>query len=479
MHPSCDIEVASSPSLPAHSPQMPLIRPRLTDFHEISTAQAELDFAIPFFEEDLPLYVDPFLLWRSPSQQDQSLHTGLINSFNRLNWLVRKGREAEALQNLIIASECDEVGMGASPRRKGKRIGEGTAKSIIDLFRKVPEYGQFGFTHFEEIQLYVDGISKDRVSDISCNYLKSFLIDYTIDHCLRLGIPRSKVRLPTLYDYKQHRFEPDVEVELPVNPNSGTPLLLVPKRWLRYVPWISFDDYFATSCPKDDVVNKKGSDERVEVLTYNRENYGAVEQYVRAKERTAADCQNDPLFRQIPVLSAQRKLAEIKAIPTGTVGSADKRYEEAVSQLLSSLLYPHLDFADTQSRSEGGSTIRDLVFYNNRSVDFLSEILQDYRSRQIVMELKNVRVIERDHIYQLNRYLTNEFGLFGVLVTRNPLPKAMFKNTVELWSGQRRCVIALTDSDLEMMVGVFESKQRQPIEVLKKKYVEFRRACPS
>ena len=143
------------------------------------------------------------------------------------------------------------------------------------------------------------------------------------------------------------------------------------------------------------------------------------------------------------------------------------------------MLYPHLDFAATQSRSEGGSTIRDLVFYNNRSVDFLQEILDDYRSRQLVMEMKNVQVVEREHINQLNRYLADEFGAFGVLITRNPFTKAMFRNTVALWSGQRRCIIGLTDGDLELMVEVFDSKQRQPIEVLKKKYVEFRRACPS
>jgi hypothetical protein len=458
---------------------MTLIRPRLTDFHGISSAQAELDFAIPFFAEDVPLYVDPFLLWRSPSLQDQALHTSLINSFNRLNWLLQKGRDTEALQNVIIASECDEVGLGVSVTRKGKRIGEGTAREILELFRRIREYGQFGFTHFEEIQLYVNGIARDRVSDIACNFLKSFLIDYTVEHCLNIGIPITKVRLETLYDYKAQRFVTDVEVDLPVNPETGAPILVVPKRWLRHVPWISFDDYFATACPKDDLINVPGPEERVKVLLFNRDNYGVVAEYVKAKERTAADCQNDPLFKQIPVISARRKLNEIKKLPCGTEEKADKKYEDAVAQLMASLFYPHLDFAATQSRSDGGATIRDLVFYNNRSVDFLQEILSDYRSRQLVMELKNVRAIERDHINQLNRYLTNEFGAFGVLVTRNPLPRAMFKNTIELWSGQRRCIIGLTDADIELMVEVFDSQQRQPIEVLKRKYLEFRRACPS
>lgn len=456
-----------------------LVRPRLTDLHGISAAQADIDFAIPFLAEDVPLYVDPFLLWRSPSQQDQALHTSLVNSFNHLNWLARKGREDDAIRTLILASECDEVGLGLSATRKGQRIGNALACDILKLFQISPAHSQFGFTHFEEIQLYVNGISKDRVSDITCNFIKSFLIDYTIEQCLKWGIPLKKVKLPTLYSYREQRFTSDIEVDLPVNVDTGSPIILVPKRWLRFVPWINFDDYFQSACPRDEAVNKFGADERVSVLTYNRDNYGMVEEYIKAKERTADSCLNDPLFKQIPVISARRKLADIKKLPTGIEGKADKKFEDAASQLLASLMYPHLDFADTQVRSDGGATIRDLVFYNNRSVDFLSEILNDYGSRQIVMELKNVKAIEREHINQLNRYLTNEFGNFGILVTRNPLPRPMIKNTVELWSGQRRCIIALTDADLEQMVEVYESKQRNPIDVLKKKYIEFRRMCPS
>jgi len=93
--------------------------------------------------------------------------------------------------------------------------------------------------------------------------------------------------------------------------------------------------------------------------------------------------------------------------------------------------------------------------------------------------MKNVKKIERDHINQLNRYLQNNIGRFGIFLTRNPLPKAMFTNTIDLWSSQRKCIITITDEDLKLMVDVYESKQRAPIEVLKKKYVEFRRSCPS
>ena len=91
---------------------MKLIRPRLTDHHGIHKNQSELDFAIQFFNEDIPLYVDPFLLWKSPSQQDQALHTVITNSFNYLNFLLKKGRTEEALSILTNISECQEVGLG-------------------------------------------------------------------------------------------------------------------------------------------------------------------------------------------------------------------------------------------------------------------------------------------------------------------------------------------------------------------------------
>ena len=125
-----------------------------------------------------------------------------------------------------------------------------------------------------------------------------------------------------------------------------------------------------------------------------------------------------------------------------------------------------------------GVLIRDLIFYNNRSFDFLADIYDDYDCRQIVVEMKNVKQIEREHINQLNRYLNDQFGRFGIILTRNRPPKKVLKNTIDLWSGQRRCILILDDSDVEMMTEVFESKQRLPIEVIKKKYVEFTRMCP-
>ena len=46
---------------------MTIIKPRLKDYYNIAITQEEVDFAIPLLEDDIPLFVDPFILWKSPS----------------------------------------------------------------------------------------------------------------------------------------------------------------------------------------------------------------------------------------------------------------------------------------------------------------------------------------------------------------------------------------------------------------------------
>lgn len=456
---------------------MTIIRPRLNDFHNLPFLQEEVDFAIPFLDEDIPFYLDPFLLWKINSQQDNSLHTTIVNLFNQLGHLFINGKESESRQILIELSECNEVGLGNSKTRIGKKIGEKTANEILNLFNVIPQINKQGFQHFEEIQLLVDNVSKDRISDISCSLIKSFLIDFTIDQCQKLNIPIEKCSVQ-IYNYKKLKVEIE-ETYLPLNPDNKQPIILIPKRWLKYVPWINYDDYFKNYYIKDVDKTFDGKLNRVQILDFNRNNYNLVQSYITLKEKNNKELTNDPLFTQIPVISAKRKINSILKLPTGKTNNADLEYEKFMVQTLASLLYPHLDFAKEQSRIESGSQIRDLIFYNNRSFDFLKDIYDDYNSKQLVIELKNVKKLEREHINQLNRYLTDSFGKFGIIFTRNKVPKNIFQNTIDLWSGQRRCILIMDDSDLEFMGEVYESKQRLPIEVIKKKFIDFIRSCPA
>lgn len=228
---------------------MIIIRPRINDFHNIPFTQEEVDFAIPFLDEDIPLYLDPFLLWKSPSFQDNSLHTAIVNSFNHLGYNYLKGNSIDSVNKLIQISECEEVGLGNSKTKQGKKISFKESTKIFELFKNIPQVQKSGFTHFEEIQLFVENISKDRVSDIACNLVKSWLIDYTIDQCQNYNIPIEKTKV-NVFDYKTQKLKVE-ETFLPQNPNTRLPIVFTPKRWLRYIPYINYEEYFQNYFQKE------------------------------------------------------------------------------------------------------------------------------------------------------------------------------------------------------------------------------------
>jgi hypothetical protein len=454
---------------------MAIIRPRLNDYHNLPFRQEDVDFVIPFLEEDIPFYIDPFLLWKSPSQQDNALHLSVVNTFNFLGDQFKRGN-TDIIQTLIEGSECDEIGLGNSMTKTGKRIGSNTATDILNLYKDIPQVSKSGFVHFEEIQLLTDNIAEDRISDFAANFIKSFLIDYTIDQCRALHIPIEKVRINN-FDNKNNIFVVE-ETYLPINPETKHPILLVPKRWLRHTTSINYQDYYKEYySPKILKVGEKP--DRIKVLNFNRDNYDIVRTYIEIIERNKGEFKNDPLFTQIPVGSVKKRLKVILSLPTGKTENADKKYEDFLCPLLASLFYPHLDFAQEQSRSITGVSIRDLIFYNNCSDIFLKEIYHAYDCKQIVFELKNVKEVNNDHVDQLNRYLTGTFGSFGIIFTRNAPPTRVIKNTIDLWSAHRKCILIATDEELKLMCSVYETHNRTPIEVLNKIYAEFTRRLPS
>jgi hypothetical protein len=121
--------------------------------------------------------------------------------------------------------------------------------------------------------------------------------------------------------------------------------------------------------------------------------------------------------------------------------------------------------------------IRDLIFYNDGKDEFLSDMRDRYEARQIVFELKNVKSLDGEHVNQLYRYLDAEFGRIGVLVTRNPTPRSVRTNIVDLHSSKRCIVLCLDDSDLDLMINSSASARR-PISVIKKRYIELSRSFP-
>ena len=331
----------------------------------------------------------------------------------------------------------------------------------------------------EELQLIVPGIAEDRISDTAVCILLPFFIEFTRAQASLHNMPTRKARVGSMYSKSKQVWVPSPEVSLPYNPIDNSPILFAPLDLLRHLPWINYEDYYRSSyAPR--ILLSTQRQRRVAkkaVQEFNARNYKEVQLYVSEKEATSDRCFPDPLFRPLTTRTLKAKFRTLRMLPTGSVNRADRKYEDLIHALLSSLLYPSLEFAESRSRTVSGGHIRDLIFYNDGKTAFLRDLRDRFNARQPVFELKNVCRVSPEHVNQLYRYLDDEFGSFGVIVTRNPIPKAVIRNIVDLHSSKRCMILWLTDQDFELMFALRES-QRDPADALKKRYVEFTRLLP-
>ncbi|GAB1690698.1 hypothetical protein KRM28CT15_25010 [Krasilnikovia sp. M28-CT-15] len=460
-------------------PAAGIVNPRLSDVFGLVIRQDEVDFVVPHLREDLPLYLDPFLLWKAEDPQYRQLHADLLGFVDEIRRHAVGGQATRAAMLLSEVSEPVELGLGyAAGTKRGSALGPGTIAGIIRTFQQVPQLQSAGLDHLEILALIVPGIAEDRISDLTASVLKRWLAEFTERHCHHRAIPTKRRRLVG-WDPAELDWRP-FDAQLPYNPSDGSPVLLAPLNLLRRLPWINYGDYYRTAYAP--LVLPPGRTGRAvakqDVLAYNRAHFDTVRGYVAEREAAADVCAPDPLFTPLRLATITKKVKEIKALVTGRGDGADRKFEDLAFDVLSSALYPELDLAGQQERTISGAHIRDVIFHNDGKTPFLTDLRDLYGARQLVFELKNVAALDTEHVNQLYRYLDDEdMGRLGILVARNPPKSSVQRNIVDLHSSKRRIIMCLDDSDLDLMVALLESGRR-PIEALRKKYVEFTRLLP-
>jgi hypothetical protein len=458
-----------------------IVNPRLTDVLDLPLDQSQLDFAIPHLKEDIPLYLDPFLLWNSSKSEYRRLHEQLVGFFEHLRDLIQMGKRGESVSLLAECGEPRELGLGyALGSKAGSALGPTLEQALLDALAGVPRLRDYPIAHMESLSLVVHGIAEDRVSDLTASILKHFLVEFTRARAERFQFPVKRFHLAAVFDHEHKIWRPLRDVKLPFSPLDGTPLLFAPLDLLRHLPWINYEDFYRTTYASLVLPPSRRGARRVSkeaVLAYNRAHFEQVQRYVAEREAAAALCKPDPLFQPLQKATLRKKIADLRKLPTGREDGNDKQYEDLAYDLLSSLLYPELEFAANQVRTVSGAHIRDVIFYNDGKTGFLKDVRDRFEARQVVFELKNVKALSGEHVNQLYRYLDYEFGRFGVLVTRNPLPSAVRTNIVDLHSSKRAAILWLDDSDFELMIELLDSGRR-PIEALKKRFLEFTRLLP-
>lgn len=198
---------------------------------------------------DLPLFIDPFLLFASEKPEYQQLHDAIITY---LKFLRDKSASRSLPKGLIeswfLFPEVKQLWLGFSMGgNAGSGLGRNFAKALNENLNVI--FNDFGNekitegTHLEKVCLVSEGVGRDNISDFTANLIKSFLCSYTqtfaqkyINPTLRRNVSVDKAS----FNYNLQRWI-SREYDLPYYQHDY--VILTPKDILtKEVCWINRPD---------------------------------------------------------------------------------------------------------------------------------------------------------------------------------------------------------------------------------------------
>lgn len=151
-------------------------------------------------------------------------------------------------------------------------------------------------------------------------------------------------------------------------------------------------------------------------------------------------------------MTLEDTLKQLQAIPLGMSGSNE--FEEVVGQVIKLCFFRALTNVQPSERSLDGTTIRDWVASNRASGGFWEMVRNKYGATQVVWECKNYETLKSDDFHQLQYYLNDNFGRFGIIVFRGDEVKSSYLRHIANIANRNQAglVLILTQKDLEVFL---------------------------
>lgn len=222
-----------------------------TDFFNVSEEILDQYGAFNIsLRSDLPLFIDPFLLFYSSKKEYKELHDEIIKYLVFLKEKSTLDLSKAELKAWYMFPEQKQNWLGYSiGGNSGSGLGNDFAKKLKFVFKE--NFNDFGNeklskgTHLEKLCLINEGVGKDYISDFTVNLIKKFLLEYTEkfaklylneDQCDNFWIQKNN------FNYELEIWERK-QYYLPKYNNDY--IILTPRDILtRETAWINKDDMY-------------------------------------------------------------------------------------------------------------------------------------------------------------------------------------------------------------------------------------------
>jgi len=468
-----------------------------SDYFNLNKTQAELDFVNVSPDKDLPLFLDPFVVSNPNNDWAERCNEYIISFFETLLNYIRKSDTTNALRLLKKLSEPNETCLGLSHQNpSGRGIGAYQAKDLFYKLKKSKAVQTGVISDIAELDLFVDNIGPDKISDMTTNILRGLLIEYTQNQCKLHDIPlNNAVPSGWIWNPDAERWEQKY-VSLPVI--KGKKILLVPKimvRWSTSLNSAEYYDKFVVNFIRDDELNLNGS--LVEVLkngTKRVTKKSVHEKYPKTKDFLAIFSQEHPdvleKYKQTiaPKASKYIEISELSDVVSETEFNekefanilqftlekipAGKNYAEKYHSFMIGVLQFIFDGdlicpVKENEINEGRKRV-DITYTNARKSGFFDRIFSapNILAKQIMVECKNYsQDPSNPEIDQLRGRFAIRRGMFGILLYRQTSnKKRLLDRCKDVAVDNAGYIIALNDDDICKLLGFIATNQRHLIE---------------
>lgn len=200
---------------------------KISEIFDLNKTQHELDFVDIDTSNDTPLFLDPYFLSLKNDRWSIDAYRTLENFFHYILHLFETNQINEARRNFKF-TEPKETCLGLSKSgTEGKSIGDNDATKLFEyiLNSRVVESGLV--SHVNDMKIFVDNISHDKISDLTTNIIRKHLIRYTQNQCKLHGIElMNDVPTREYWDTVTRSWISTYEDMLVID---GEPIILVPK----------------------------------------------------------------------------------------------------------------------------------------------------------------------------------------------------------------------------------------------------------
>lgn len=452
---------------------------KISDRFQLNANQFELDFVDIDTDIDLPLFLDPAFLSVKQDSWSVNANRTLRSFFQTFVNLFRAGEMERARGLLNYLHEPNEICLGlSSDRPRGNAIGSVDGEKLFQSIITSRSVETGVVEDLQDFRLFIDGIDRDKVSDMTVNIIRLHLIEYTQAQCRLWLIPMQRNAQSGFYWNRNiSAWETSFQEMLVIDQR---PIIFVPKAVVsyakKYTPQRYYNKFVLEFLQEDHI-------RRATPLVGHRRDGSPFVTKVSLKERVApyskgfltdftgrhpdvfADFKNwiasdakslgnEELDGRDNVVIAEYLKRKLGNVAAGANGATE--YHRVAVGILEFLLYPDVICPVVEAEIHDGRKRIDIVFDNAAAGGFFYRLhtIHQTPAQFIFAECKNyTREVANPEIDQLSGRFSMNRGKFGILLFREAENmERLIQRCNDTYKDGRGVMIPIADADLITML---------------------------